>query len=254
MIKKLYRTFVLLVLFAFTFSAIVYAQEEEHQIDLGLSRTNGYGGFNGEIQGSFTISASIDADLQSVIFYYNDFVLGEDTEAPFKLNFNTNIIDPGPVDFSAVGILANDIVVMSNILQRTVLSDEDVKDSMLGMLGPILAVVAIVVVGGFLLQIRSGKKGDAFTPGKYSPAGGAVCRKCEMPFSRSVFSPNLLVGKLVTCPHCGKISVLPRASAASLAEAEDRYMDSLTGDQKQSEENGEDKLQKMIDDSQFDQN
>jgi hypothetical protein len=254
MTKKICRTFVLFMLFAFVFSAVVYAREEERQIDLSLSRTNGYGGLNGEIQGSFTISASIDADLQKVIFYFNDVVLGEDTEAPFKLSFKTNIIDPGPVDFSAVGILANDTVVMSNILQRTVLSDEEVNDTMLGLIGPILAVVVIIVVGGLLLQIISGKKGGAFTHGKYSSAGGAVCPKCELPFSRSFFSPNLLVGKLVTCPHCGKFSVLPRASAAALAEAEDRYTDSLTSDQKHSEEKEEDKLQKMIDDSQFDQN
>ncbi len=253
MIKRLCRTFVLFALFAFAFSTVVYAQDEGHTLDLGLSRTNGYGGFNGEIQGTFTISASSEGALQSVTFYYNDAVLGEDNEAPFKLQFNTEIMDPGLVNFNAVGYFSDGSTAQSNTIQRTVLSEEAVKEAMAGMLVPILIVVVVIVAGSFLLQLTRSKKGKPFTPGKYSAAGGAVCSKCSMPFSRSVFSPNLLLGKLERCPHCGKFSVRPRASNQALKEAEARYLESAQTIKEPAPEKEKDKLHKMIDDSRFDQ-
>jgi hypothetical protein len=61
---------------------------------------------------------------------------------------------------------------------------------------------------------------SAAGPITYGLAGGAVCPKCGLPFSRSVFGLNLLVGKLSRCPHCGKWSVVGRASPEELAAAE----------------------------------
>jgi hypothetical protein len=58
---------------------------------------------------------------------------------------------------------------------------------------------------------------------QYGFAGGAVCSRCRLPFSRSTFSPNLLVGKLERCPHCGKWGIARRATAMELEEAEKRY-------------------------------
>lgn len=59
-------------------------------------------------------------------------------------------------------------------------------------------------------------------PRRYGVAGGAVCRRCGLPFARSLMDPNLLVGKLTRCPHCGKWAVLPAASPAELSLAETR--------------------------------
>ena len=68
----------------------------------------------------------------------------------------------------------------------------------------------------WLLATRTSAAG----PITYGLEGGAVCPKCGLPFSRSIFSPNLLVGKLSRCPHCGKWSVVGRASPDELAAAE----------------------------------
>jgi hypothetical protein len=36
-------------------------------------------------------------------------------------------------------------------------------------------------------------------------------------------APNLVAGKLIRCPHCGKWSLQPRASQDLLEQAEARY-------------------------------
>jgi len=68
----------------------------------------------------------------------------------------------------------------------------------------------------WLLATRTSAAG----PITYGLAGGAVCPKCGLPFSRSIFGLNLLVGKLSRCPHCGKWSVVGRASPEELSAAE----------------------------------
>jgi len=254
MSKTLYRTFVLFIVFSFVFAVPVYAQGLEPEISLGLARTMGYGGFGGEIQGTFTISATSDGDLESVVFYFNDILLGEDNEAPFKLQFNTNIIEPGPVDFSAIGVFVDGSSAKSDVIQRIVLSEDSVTSAMTGMIVPLLLVFAVIIGVTLLLQLTRKKKGVEFIPGKYGAAGGTICPKCTLPFSRSVLSPNLLVGKLERCPHCGKFSIRPRASSQALLGAEARYLESDQPTSEHLHESDEDKLRKMIDDSRFDQN
>jgi hypothetical protein len=252
MTKKPYRTLVLIVLISLMFSPAVKAQDEAPQITIGLVRNMGYGGFSGEIQGAFTISASSDSELEKVVFYFNDIVLGEDTEAPYKLQFNTEVIEPGQVVFSAVGHFTDGSTDQSNSLSRTVLSEDSVIGNMSGMIIPILVAIALVVVVSVAFQFVRGKKGAPFTPGKYGAAGGAICPKCSLPFSRNFISPNLLVGKLERCPHCGKISLRPRASVSALKEAEARYLEFSNIQNGQTAEKEEDKMRKMIDDSRFD--
>jgi hypothetical protein len=106
------------------------------------------------------------------------------------------------------------------------------------------AVLSILGVGIPLLFSRN----KEFILGKYSPAGGVVCPRCGLPFSRSILSPNLLAGKLVRCPHCGKISILARASQNRLNEAEAKFTNKDTTGISGSESKD---LNKLIDDSRF---
>jgi hypothetical protein len=69
--------------------------------------------------------------------------------------------------------------------------------------------------------IARGSRGAAAS---YGVAGATVCRKCGRAFARSIWAPNLVVGKLTRCPHCRAWAVLPAASQSELeiAEARDR--------------------------------
>lgn len=81
----------------------------------------------------------------------------------------------------------------------------------------VLVVVLVVVIRRLLLL--SGRNQVPGAP-DYSAAGAAVCPGCGRAFARNFLSPNLVMGKLCRCPHCGKWSIVPRATPAELAAAE----------------------------------
>jgi len=96
----------------------------------------------------------------------------------------------------------------------------------------------------------TGKKGTQRPIGQYGAAGGTVCPRCSFPFSRNVLSPNLLLGKLERCPHCGKWSIRARAAQADLAAAEER----LRAAQEEStpiDADPEESLKRALDESRF---
>ncbi|MCJ7718097.1 MAG: zinc-ribbon domain-containing protein, partial [Anaerolineales bacterium] len=80
------------------------------------------------------------------------------------------------------------------------------------------------------------------------PSGGVVCPRCELPFSRSILSPNLVTGKLVRCPHCGKVSILARASRPQLEQAESKYLNEDTAGATPLDDQG---YQKLLEESRY---
>lgn len=85
------------------------------------------------------------------------------------------------------------------------------SDELLRSLIP-AGVILIVVVVMVIFRSRSGG----------GMAGMAVCRKCGRAFPRPFIAPNLFMGKLVRCPYCGTMAVLPAASQAELDAARAR--------------------------------
>jgi hypothetical protein len=147
----------------------------------------------------------------------------------------------------AIGILADGTALDSNYISKIFLSTDQAFGETNQIIVPILIGTAVLTLLGAGLPILLNKN-KKFVPGKYGPAGGAICPRCEMPFSRSVMSPNLVTGKLVRCPHCGKISILARASSARLQDAEARY---ARKDDPGMIHSGKEDLQKQIDESRF---
>ena len=102
---------------------------------------------------------------------------------------------------------------------------------------------------GALAPVLMGR-GKTFKPKQYGVAGGAVCPRCTFPYSRNMLAPNLLVGKLQRCPHCGKWAIVPRASQTALDSAEQRWSKEGTSSVEAPSE--EEKLRQQIDDSRYD--
>ncbi len=203
-------------------AAGVLAVQESGGLQLRLIRNFGYGGL-GSIQGRFTLKVQ-DAppDLAEVQFYMDGEWIGTDQEEPFEFKFHTSEFEDGRRVMSAVGILANGGRLESNSISKEFLSSDQAWSETEGILVPLLVGVGVLTLLGVGLPLLALNKKD-FVPGKYGPAGGAVCPRCSLPFSRSMISPNLVYGKLVRCPHCGKTSILPRSSTAALQAAEERY-------------------------------
>jgi len=227
------------------------AQEEELQ--LRLRRDFGYGGF-GEIQGLFTMTATGPEDLVRVEFLVDGVPIGAATQAPFKLQFHTDNFPPGLHTLSAVGYTAGGRELRSNETRPEFLSKEAAGKGMTKVLLPVIGLVVLLVVGMALATlITARRKGPVplGQPRKYGFSGGTICRRCARPFALSPLGLNLVTGKLVVCPHCGKwqvarslpLDVLRAAEAAEAAAGDGGSAVAGAGD--------DERLRKALDDSRY---
>lgn len=225
----------------------VSALAQSEGLGLRLTRDFGYGA-GGQIQGKFSLRVDEPADIVRVDFIIDGEVVHTITGAPFRYRFNTDDFPPGVHTMTAVGYLADDTEVKGPEFVRQFLSADDAKSSTMKIIVPLLAIIGVATLVGALapaLMMRA----KEFKPGNYGAAGGAVCPRCTFPYSRSVFAPNLLVGKLQRCPHCGKWAIVARASQQNLDEAEKRwYREGTSSVDAPSEE---EKMRQLLDDSRF---
>ena len=227
------------------------AQEGEATLTLRLNRDFGYGGFDGKIQGTFSMRASGPDTLNRVVYFIDDKQVGEVTSAPFNFQFHTGSFDPGVHTLYAVGYTTDDRELRSNEIRAHFISAEEAGQSTLGIVVPIIAIVLAVSVIGILVPLITGRQDKVRPVGEYGAAGATVCKACSLPFSRHVFAPNLVVGKLERCPHCSKWQLATRASGSFLALAEERLRQDREEGVMQVEESEEEKMQRMLDDSRF---
>ena len=245
--KNVGRLIVLTLVLVALFTITASAQIDGDSLQLSLTRNFGYGGM-GKIQGSFTLKViKPPEDLVLVEFFLDNQLVEKINNEPFNLKFHTSDFPEGEHQMSATGYLDSGEVLESNRITKVFLSSDQAWSETQNILVPILAGTAVLSLLGLGIPLLFSRKKD-FVIGHYGPAGGTVCPRCELPFSRSIISPNLLVGKLVRCPHCGKISVLPKASQSSLREAETRFSQKETPNLLKPKQ---DNLSKLLEDSRF---
>jgi DNA-directed RNA polymerase subunit RPC12/RpoP len=248
MVKKYGFVLLIIGMLIIATTGAAAAQGDGETLQLGMTRDYGYGGL-GKIQGNFSLKIiKPPPDLARIEYYFDSELIATLDEEPFRYKFHTSDFSSGDHSMSAVGYLENGEILESNQITKEFLSSGQAQGETRKLIGPILigtAVLSILGVGIPLLFSRN----KEFVLGKYGPAGGVVCTRCGLPFSRSILSPNLLAGKLVRCPHCGKISILARASQDSLNEAEAKFTNKDTTTGISGSENKD--LNKLIDDSRF---
>ncbi len=241
----------LIVLLASSLTISVYAQDVDDKLSLYLRRDFGYRG-GGQIQGRFTISATGPQDLERVIYLIDGDFFAEVSESPFRFSFSTSEYALGVHTLSAVGTTASGAEVFADEIRLEFVSAEESWQQAANIAIPLIVGIVILIGLGALLPALMGRRFDGFKLGNYGPAGGAVCRRCGFPYARHFFSPNLLVGKLARCPHCGKWAIIPRASRTALEEAEARFRaDAKTGLLEQEPEGGEAKVQRELDETRY---
>ena len=244
MIRKLTLGLVFVIGLAF-----VQIAAQEAALNLRLTRDFGYGGLDNRIQGRFSMHASGPDNLVEVRFRIDDAIINVDKEPPFRYQFETNDFDPGQHTMSATGLLADGREIQSQFIVRAFLSDDEANQQLQDFILPLIIVIGGITLLGVVGPLVLGRN-KKHRPGVYGMAGGAVCPRCTMPFSRSTLAPNMLVGKLERCPHCGKWSIVPRASADALIAAEERLSG---GDKPKGEafESEEEKRKRLLDESRF---
>ena len=194
---------ILFLLLTFTLVLPVFAQENAESLVLDFNRDFGYGGFGGEIQGRFSIKVESPEDIVRVEYFMDGERVYEGTEPPFKWQFNTAAFTEGRHTFSAIGYKADGTELHTPEFTRVFLSADQAWNETGDMIVPILVLVGIATLAGVLGPALLGRKKE-HTPGVYGMAGGAICPRCTFPYSRNMMAPNMLVGKLARCPHCGK--------------------------------------------------
>ena len=247
--KKISVAILITILVSLVIISTASAQGEE--LTLSLSRDFGYGGFNGDIQGTFSVKASGPANLERVQFFLDETLLGEDAEAPFAIQFVTDNYPTGAHFFSAVGFTIDGKQITSTTSSAVFVSKEEGSAAALKVIVPILVLVFVIKAisaRSSMTDARKGKKEPAGAPRSYT-FGGGICPKCQRPFEFQLLGINLLVGRLMPCPHCGKWSLMKRASISDLQAAELAELDK--GKNQFFKNSEEEKRRKELDDSRY---
>ena len=244
------KKFVLILLLILTLALpkLAFAQNGDAVLPLVFNRDFGYAD-NKQIQGTFSLKVKSDFELTKVEYFIDDQVVFSSTEPPYRYQFNTAQFDPGEHVIYAIGYKSDGTTIKSRTITRKFITSEEAYGNVKKLILPFIALVAIISLGSVTLSVLIGRHKE-FQPGVYGIAGGAVCPRCGLPFSRSALAPNLIIGKLQRCPHCGKWSVVPRASKQALHEAEARLERRET--QEINEVAEKDDYRKLLDESRFD--
>lgn len=235
----------LVAVFIFVTAQPALAQGEE--LVLSINRDFGYGGLDNKIEGLFSLHAVGPDDLVRVIFFIDETLLTSDTEAPFQYQFSTSDYAPGEHRFYALGSTESSADQHSNEIVRVFISKEESGQQVIGLVVPLLAGIAAVVVIMILAMTLLGRR-TTFS-GSYGKLGGAVCRQCGLPYALSFWAPRLVAGQLQRCPHCGKWALVRRAHPEDLAAAELRWRGAESG--QTNAEEAEKRVRRQIDDSRY---
>ena len=256
MIMKKIFSIVLIVFILTAISATLTYAQSAPQLQLGLNRDFGYGGFGGDIQGLFTIRViNPPSDLVRVIFYLDSTEMGEVTAPPFSLQFNTDSYPLGSHTLSAIGYTTDGTQLTSDTIQRQFVPASAGTQTVLKIVLPIVGIILIIGIASVVISLITSKGKLSNLPlgaqRNYGIGGGVICPKCGRPFPLRLWWINVGFNKIDRCPFCGKWSLVRRSSQAELRQAEAAEISQAKSGPSVSGETEEDKLKKAIDDSRF---
>jgi hypothetical protein len=257
--KKLYLLRTLLPIFLCSlalFAVRPALAQSEDELNLRLNRDFGYGSIGGnQIQGTFSMHVTGPEDLAQVVFYLDDQVLGEDSQAPFSLRFVTDNYDLGVHSLQAIGTTGSGQELRSNIIRTEFVPAGEGTGMAIKIVGVTFGVIAAGMGIAFLFSnvLGKGKKTDLplGAPRRYGALGGAICPKCSRPFAVHVYSIKLVLARFDRCPYCGKWSFIQRSSREELKRAEAAELEWASPGPEVPAEKKEADLLKGLDDSRY---
>jgi DNA-directed RNA polymerase subunit RPC12/RpoP len=253
--KKVFSIILIFCILTAVTVNLAYAQSTD-QLQLGLSRDFGYGGFGNDIQGLFTAKISNPpANLTRVVFFIDSTSMGEDTTPPFSLQFNTDSYPLGEHTLSAVGYTSDGRKIDSNKIQSLFVPASAGTQTLVKVIVPILGVVLLMIIVAFAIPLILNKGKLSSLPlgaqRNYGIGGGAICPKCGRPFPIRLWMINIGLSKIDRCPYCGKWSLVRPRSLADLRDAEAVELSQAQTTPSVGGETEADKLKKELDDSRF---
>jgi len=249
--KKL--SFGFLVAILLSLFVVLSTQAQGEELTISFSRDFGYSSGGGDIQGLFSIKVGGPDTLTKVVFYIDDESIGEDTEAPFKLQFNTDNYPLGQHSIYAIGTISDGRELKTKVVHANFVSASEGTQSAMKILVPILGLVLVSVLLAVVVPLVTGRKTVSLEPGtpRTYTMGGAICPKCQRPFAVHLYGLNLGLGKYDRCPYCGKWSVVRRVPLQKLREAEEAELERAKETGQVQGMTEEEKLKKQLEDSKF---
>lgn len=253
--KKLLSVLLILIVFSVLFAGSAFAQSSQ-ELQIGMSRDWGYGGFGNDIQGLFTVKVKNPPDnLTHVEFYIDSTLMGEATASPFSLQFNTDSYPTGEHTISAVGYTSDGAQLNSNKIVSQFVPAGAGMQSVTKFILPLLGVILVIALISVFVPILLSRGKLASTPlgaeRKYGMGGGAVCPKCGRPFPLRLWWINLGASKIDRCPYCGKWSFVRPRSLEQLRQAEAAELAGVKPQSLVGAESEEEKLKRELDDSRY---
>lgn len=244
--RKEVQILLTLLLFSLTIGT---AAAQEDSVALRLNRDFG-SGFGARIQGTFSFRVTGPENLVRVIFLIDGDQVGEDSDAPFRLQFRTNSYSPGVHAMSAVGITSDGQELPSNVIHREFLSDS--ASSRITTI--LISSLAVIIVGGYALTNWIANRGQKSggKPAVSGVLGGTLCPNCGRPYALHLWGVNLMFGRLDRCPHCGKWKLVRRFTQRMLQDAAEAFeTDDAPAAVDEPPLSAEEALRRQLDDSRF---
>jgi hypothetical protein len=248
-IRQLSVLISILVSAALVFSVSAQGGQE---LRLHLTRNFGYSSGTGKIQGTFTLRVAGPDDLITVEYFMDDQLLGKVNQEPFRLRFHTEDFNKGKHTLNAVGYTADGNEYSSNKVILEFISAEEGWRAGGNVLIIILGIVFCVGILSVLFTVIIPSKQKDLPPGtprNYGLSGGTICPRCDRPYGRHFFAPNILVGKLDRCPYCSRWSIVRSMPLDILRAAETAELERKDGTPNQPSMNEAEKLQREIEDT-----
>lgn len=232
----------------------VFAQDSA-ELQLSVRRLFGYGGGD-QIEGSFRMELIEPPALTSVTFYIDDVEVGTVTQSPFQIDFKTGDYDYGWHDLHAAGLTSDGQTLTSTVRRFEFVSASEGWEAAGNIVGPVLIIVfglIVVMMAAQFVVLRQNKNKTLplGAPRKYGLKGGAICPKCHRPYSIHFLSFNAGLSYYDWCDHCGKWSMVRRASPDALAAAEHAELELAKPETPIVQETAEQRLLKQIEDSRY---
>ena len=215
---------------------------------LRLRRDWGYGGFSGDIQGTFSFRVEAPSDTDKVEFYIDDQLVATDTDAPWQYQFQTDDYALGNHSMRAIGQTTSGATLLSNTVTSTFVPASEGSKVVLRIVVPILAIVLLTFIASTFIEVRRSKKRTGAVKGRW---GIALCPKCGQPFAMHFFALNVGMRKYDHCSQCGKWSLVRRANQAQLAAFEAAAAEGNTGADMAGPADAESLLRQRLEDSRY---
>ncbi len=252
--KSPVRRLAIAIVAACLLCTLASARADEPKLTISLQRLMGYGGFTGDIEGTFRLSVSGPADLTRVVIFMDDDSMADLTTSPFQVQFNTSQFAAGLHTMRATGTTAGGLELASNEIRARFLTAEQSRSATAGLIIPLLGAILAFTLLSYLISAAVSRrvKASGQPTRSYGISGGAVCHRCGRPFPLHWWAPHLATVKLERCPRCGRWAFVHAASREELTAAEVAEDAALAGNSPApATENAQEKLRKELEDSRF---